>query len=144
MQIKIRKKKEKLTKDRQENINNISGSGYKQFHVYKVDLSNFVIYDKKKSLLLKTAKSNKELVEKFHSKPQETQEFKINEQKESLSFDVLLQLEEKWMMGVTSLEVCNTVCNISTCNNKLEFVLTDQPLKELGIEIQLTMNFETL
>ena len=59
----------------------------------------------KKNLLLNIAKSNQEIVENTHSKPQETLEIKMTEQKESFSFDVSLELPEKWMMGVTSLEV---------------------------------------
>ena len=82
-----------------------------------MDLSNFVTYDKKESLLLSIAKSNQEIVENTHSKPQETLEFKMNKQKESCSFDVPLELPEQWMMGVTSLEVYNSVYNITNKNN---------------------------
>ena len=78
-----------------------------------MDLSSFITYDKKESLLLSIAKSNQEIVENTHSKPQETLEFKMTKQKESFSFDVSLLLPEKWMMGVTSLEVYNTVYNIT-------------------------------
>ena len=67
-----------------------------------MDLSNFVTYDKKESLLLNIANSNKKIVENTHSKPQETLEFKMNKQKESFSFDVPLKLNEQGMMGVTS------------------------------------------
>ena len=74
-----------------------------------MDISNFVTYDRKEHLSLNIAKSNQEIVENTHSKPQETLEFKMNKQKESFSFDILLDLPEKWMMRVTSLEVYNTV-----------------------------------
>ena len=63
-----------------------------------MDLSNFVIYDKKESLLLSIAKSNQEIVENTHFKSQETLEFKMNKQKESFSFDVPLELPEQRMM----------------------------------------------
>ena len=63
-----------------------------------MDLSNFVIYDKKESLLLSIAKSNQEIVENTHFKSQETLELKMNKQKESFSFDVPLELPEQWMM----------------------------------------------
>ena len=95
-----------------------------------MDLSNFVTYDKKESLLLSIAKSNQEIVENTHSKPQETLEFKMNKQKESFSFDIPLDLPEKWMMGVTSLEVYNTVYNITEKNNKIKFFETEEMLKE--------------
>ena len=59
-----------------------------------MDLSNFVTYDKKESLLLSIAKSNQDIVENTHSKSQESLEFKLTKQKESFSFDVPLHLNE--------------------------------------------------
>ena len=109
-----------------------------------MDLSNFITYDKKESLLLSIAKSNQEIVENTHSKPQETLEFKMTKQKESFSFDVPLILNEKWMMGVTSLEVYNTVYNITEKNNKLQIILNDQQLKELKLDSGLILFVEDL
>ena len=60
-----------------------------------MDVSNFVTYDKKESLLLSIAKSNQDIVEKTHSKPKQTLEFKMTKQKESFSCDVPLNLDEK-------------------------------------------------
>ena len=60
-----------------------------------MDLSNFVTYDKRESLLLNIAKSNQEIVENTHFKPQETLEFKMKKQKESFSIDIPLELPEK-------------------------------------------------
>ena len=107
-----------------------------------MDLSNFVTYDKKESLLLSIAKSNQEIVENTLSKPQETLEFKMNKQKESFSFDVSLELPEQWMMGVTSLEVYNSVYNITNKNNSFQIQLTDEQLN--GIDKKLVMNIEYL
>ena len=98
-----------------------------------MDLSNFVTYDKKESLLLSIAKSNLDIVENTLSKPQETLEFKMNKQKESFSFDIPLDLPEQWMMGVTSLEVYNTVYNITEKNNKIKLFETDKKLKEYKV-----------
>ena len=109
-----------------------------------MDLSTFVTYDKKEFLLLGIAKSNQEIVENTHSKPQETLEFKMNKQKKSFSFDVPLELPEKWMMGVTSLEVYNTVNNITNSNIKLEIVLNDQQLKEFNLDCELLVFVEDL
>ena len=95
-----------------------------------MNLSNFITYDKKESLLLSTAKSNLDIVENTLSKPQETLEFKMNKQKESFSFDIPLDLPEQWMMGVTSLEVYNTIYNITEKNNKLKLFTTEQNSKE--------------
>ena len=107
-----------------------------------MDLSNFVTYDKKESLLLSIAKSNQEIVENTHSKPQETLEFKMNKQKESFSFDVPLELPEQWMMGVISLEVYNSVYNITNKNNSFQIQLTDEQLN--GIDTKLVMIIEYL
>ena len=109
-----------------------------------MDLSSFVTYNKKESLLLSIAESNQEIVANTHSKPQETLEFKMNKQKESFSFDVSLLLPEKWMMGVTSLEVYNTVYNITEKNNKLEILLTKQQLEEHRVDTELVPKIKDL
>ena len=109
-----------------------------------MDLSNFVTYDKKESLLLSIAKSNQEIVKNTLSKPQETLEFKMNKQKESFSFDIPLELPEQWMMGVTSLEVYNTVYNITEKNNKFKLLYTEKMLKENDVDTQLVTNVEYL
>ena len=109
-----------------------------------MDLSSFVTYDKKESLLLSIANSNQEIVENTHSKPQETVEFKMTKQKESFSFDVSLLMPEKWMMGVTSLEVYNTVYNITEKNNELEILLTKQQLEEHRVDTELVPKIKDL
>ena len=58
----------------------------------------------------------------------------MTKQKESFSFDVPLQLNEKWMMGVTSLEVYNTVYNITEKNNKLQILLKYEQLVALEFD----------
>ena len=109
-----------------------------------MDLSNFVTYDKKESLFLSIAKSNLDIVENTLSKPQETLEFKMNNQKESFSFDIPLELPEKWRMGVTSLEVYNTVYNITEKNNKLKILLKKDQLDILGFDFELVKKVEYL
>ena len=109
-----------------------------------MDLSNFITYDKKESLLLKIAKSKQEIVKNTPSKPQETLEFKMTKPKESFSFDVPLELPQKWMMGVTSLEIYNTVYNITEKNNKLEILLTKQQLEEHRVDTDLVPNIHLL
>ena len=66
----------------------------------------------------------------------------MTKQKESFSFDVPLELPEKWMMGVTSLEVYNTVYNITEKNNKLESHLTKQQLEEHKVDTELVPNMK--
>ena len=105
-----------------------------------MDLSNFVTYDKKESLLLSIAKSNLDFVENTLSKPQEALEFKMNKQKETFSFDIPLDLPEQWMMGVTSLEVFNSVYNITERNNRFEIRLPLQDFKSLNVDTRLVKN----
>ena len=109
-----------------------------------MDLSSFVTYDKKESLFLNIAKSNQEIVENTQSKPQETLEFKRTKQKESFLFDVPLTLNEKWMMGVTSLEVYNTVYNSTEKNNKLQNLLKYEQLDTLEFDIGVVPNIKKL
>ena len=109
-----------------------------------MDLSTFVTYDKKESLLLSIATSNQEIVKNTHSKPQETPEVKMTKQNESFSFDVPLQINEQWMMGVTSLEVYNTVYNITEKNNKLQILLKYEQLDALEFDIGVVPNIKKL
>ena len=74
-----------------------------------MNLSNLVTYGKKASLHLSIDNSKKENVENTHCKPQETLEFKMDDQTELFALDEPLALREKWMMGLTSLEIYNTV-----------------------------------
>ena len=108
------------------------------------DLSNIIIYDKNEYLLLSIAKSNQEIVENTHSRPQETLEFEMTNQKESFSLDVSLELPKKWMVGVTRLEVYNVVYNITPINNKLEILLTEHQRKEHGIGTELVTNIRKI
>ena len=59
----------------------------------------------------------------------------MNKQKESFSFDIPLELPEQRMMGVTSLEVYNTVYNI-TEKNKFKMIFTKQQLKKIGVDTE--------
>ena len=90
------------------------------------------------------AKSNQESVKNTHSKPQETLEVKMTKQKESFLFDVPLTLNEKWMMGVTILEVYNTAYNITEKNNKLQILLKHEQLDTLEFDIGAVPNIKKL
>ena len=62
---------------------------------------------------MKIAISILEILENAYFKPQETLGFKMKKQGENLSFDFPLILEYSWLMGVTNLQVYNTVYNIT-------------------------------
>ena len=65
-------------------------------------------------------------------------------QKEFLPFDIPLELPEQWMMGVTSLEVYNSVYNITQKNNSFQMQLTDEQIAKPGIDTKFAMNIEFL
>ena len=48
------------------------------------------------------------------------------------------------MMGITTLEVYNTVYNITEKNNKFKILLKDEQLKSLNVDTQFVMNVEYL
>ena len=61
------------------------------------------------------------LIERTKTKLQETPEFKMNEQMETLSFNPPINLVEegKWLLAVTFFEATNSVFNITDKNNSL-------------------------
>ena len=71
----------------------------------------------KEILLLEMAKTLNDIKENTHSKAQETLEFKMNTPQKDFQFDEPIILNNDWMMGVTNLEVYNTVYNINENNN---------------------------
>ena len=99
---------------------------------------------KKESLLLSIAKSNLDIVENTLSKLKETLEFEMTKQKQSFLFDISLEFPEQWMMGVTILEVYNTVFNITPINNKPKILLKGEQLKSLNVDTQFVMNVKFL
>ena len=54
-----------------------------------------------------------------------------------------MELPEQWM-GVTSLEVYNTVYNITEKNNKFEMIFTKQQLKKFGVDTELVPKMKKL
>ena len=101
---------------------------------------NIIAYDKKEILLLEMAKSNREIAQNTKIKQQKTLEFKMNTNSKYFKFDESLILERgEWQMGVISLEVYNSVYNITSKNNTLTFLgginEEDQKLIEEYIEM---------
>ena len=70
-------------------------------------------------LLLFIKKHTDTLIEQTKTKPQETLEYKINEQMQTFSFNPPIRLidEGKWLKGLSSLECTNSVFNITNENN---------------------------
>ena len=55
-----------------------------------------------------------------------------------------MELPEQWMMGVTNLEVYNTVYNITEKNNKLKILLRKDQIDVLGLDTELVKKVEYL
>ena len=60
------------------------------------------------------------LIEQTHRKAEETLEFKLNKSKETFHFKPPISIEGSWKIGLTDLEVYNSIFNITEENNKFE------------------------
>ena len=71
-------------------------------------------------LLLLITKNCKTLIEQTHRKAEETLEFKMTKPRETFHFKPPIQVNGDWMVGLTDLEVYNSIFNITEENNKFE------------------------
>ena len=71
-------------------------------------------------LLLSITKNCETLIEQTHRKAEETLEFKMNKSRETFHFKPPIQIKGDWMIGLTDLEVYNSIFNITEENNKFE------------------------
>ena len=71
-------------------------------------------------MLLSITKNCETLIEQTHRKPEETLEFKLNKSRERFHFKPPIQIKGDWMIGLTDLEVYNSIFNITEENNKFE------------------------
>ena len=99
-------------------------------------------------LLLTITNNCETLIEQTHTKPQETLEFKMIKPRETFHFKPPIQIKGDWMIGLTDLEVYNSIFNITEENNKFELYkfpdkkaggvtyekVRDEIEKDLGIE----------
>ena len=76
-------------------------------------------------LLLLIKKHTDTLIEQTKTKPQETLEFKMNNQMQTFSFNPPLNLFEEgnWLLAVSSFECTNSVFNITNENNSLSIII---------------------
>ena len=82
------------------------------------------------NLLLSITKNCETLIEQTHTKSQETLEFKMIKPNETFHFKPSIQIQGHWMIGLTDLEVYNSIFNITEENNK--FKLYKFPDKKSG------------
>ena len=71
-------------------------------------------------LLLSITKNCETLIEQTDTKAQETLEFKMTKPREIFHFKSPIQIQGDWMIGLTNLEVYNSIFNITNKNKKFE------------------------
>ena len=71
-------------------------------------------------LLLSLTKNCETPIEQTHRKAEETLEFKMIQSKQAFHFKPPIPIERSWMIGLTSLEVYNSMFNITEENNNFE------------------------
>ena len=71
-------------------------------------------------LLLSITKNCETLIDQTHRKAEETLEFKMIKPRETFHFKPPIQVKGDWMIGLTDLEVYNSIFNITEQNNKFE------------------------
>ena len=74
----------------------------------------------KQDLLLSITKNCQTLIEQTQRKAEETLEFKVNKSREAFHFNPPISVEGSWMIGLTSLEVYNSIFNLNTTNSEFE------------------------
>ena len=72
------------------------------------------------NLLLSITKNCGTLIEQTHTKSQETLENKMIKPRETFHFKPPIQIQGDWMIGLTDLEVYDSIFNITKENNKFE------------------------
>ena len=95
------------------------------------------------NLLLSITKNCETLIKQTHRKAEETLEFKMIKPRETFHFTPPISIEGEWMLGLTDLEVYNSIFNITEENNKFE-IYRDMTKKfgflELKDEIEEILN----
>ena len=94
-------------------------------------------------LLLSITKICQTLIKQSHRKAEETLEFKMIKPREIFHFKPPIQIQGDWMIGLTNLEVYNSIFNITEENNKFE-IYRDMTAKfgflELKDELEEILN----
>ena len=72
------------------------------------------------SLLKSITKLCETLIEQTNRNADETLDFELNKSRETFSFKPPFQIERDWMLRLTSVDVYNSIFNITEENNKFE------------------------
>ena len=71
-------------------------------------------------LIFSITKNCETLIDQTHGKAEETLEFKKIESRETFHLKPPIQVKGDWMIGLTDLEVCNSIFDITKQNKKLK------------------------
>ena len=71
-------------------------------------------------LLLSITKNCEIFIKQTHRKAEETLEFKMTKPRETFHFKPPILIKDNWMIGLTDLEIYNSIFNITEENNKLQ------------------------
>ena len=85
-----------------------------------MNLNMIIPNNETEDLLLSINKKCEMLIEHTHRKAEETLEFKIIKPREMFHFNPPNEIEDNWMIGLTSLEVYNSIFNITEEINKFK------------------------
>ena len=85
--------------------------------------------------LLSITKKCETRFEKTHRSAEETLDFVLTKPREAFFFNPPISIEGSWMIALTSLEVCNSIFNITEQNNTFE-TYTDIYIKFLFMELK--------
>ena len=94
-------------------------------------------------LLLSITKKCEKLVEQTHRKPEETLEFKMLKSREIFHFSPPIQTKGNWMVGLTDLELYNSIFIITKENNKFELytdIFDEFSFEQLKDEVEEILN----
>ena len=101
-------------------------------------------------LLLSITKNCETLIEHTHRKAEETLEFKMNKSRETFHFNPPIQVKGDWMIGLTDIEVYNSIFNITEENNKFElYKIPDEKAggvtyEKVRVEIERDLDIEDI
>ena len=59
--------------------------------------------------LLSTTRNCETLIKQTHTKPRKTMEFRLTKPRETFQFKPPISIDASWMIGLTSLEVYNSI-----------------------------------
>ena len=98
-------------------------------------------------ILLSITKICETLIEQTPRKAEETLNIRLKKSRQTLHFNPPIAIEVSWMIGLTSLEVYNSIFNQITTNNKLEFFTESSDecsFTELKDELEAIFNFSIM